>query len=70
MYLEPLEHPDITKVREYGLPEAPTLVCPVCKQEDPDTIYHDREGEIVGCDLCITISDAVDTPACYPEEEY
>lgn len=32
-------------------------ICPVCGEEC-DTLYRDNFGNIVGCDNCITSSDA------------
>ena len=38
--------------KDYDLP-----VCPVCGEET-DTYYKNENGEIVGCDNCITAVDA------------
>lgn len=46
-----LEHPDITRVRKYGLPEADVIRCPICHKEC-DTFYK-SDGEIIGCDVCV-----------------
>lgn len=38
--------------KDYDMPE-----CPVCGEET-DTYYKNKDGEIVGCDNCITAVDA------------
>jgi hypothetical protein len=55
-----MEHPEITRCERTGFPdnrkdEEPT--CPICGGEC-DTIYKDREGEIVGCNECLRAIDA------------
>lgn len=39
--------------------------CPVCEREC-ETIYIDRNGEIVGCDCCVTRRDAWEIDECFP----
>ena len=34
-------------------------VCPICGEEC-DTVYLDADGDIVGCDQCISLVDAYD----------
>lgn len=46
-------------------PEKYTTVCPVCGTENVDVFYEDMNGDIVGCDECITKLDAWD----YVQEE-
>ena len=40
-------------------PEAEEFIlrCPVCGKEC-DTVYLDLDGEVAGCDRCITLKDA------------
>ncbi len=42
-------------------------ICPVCGKEC-DTVYLDKDDEVVGCDRCISMTDAYDY--LYEEEEY
>ena len=55
--------PDAPWIREaemYGYPpydEGPEPVCPICGKEC-ETIYLDKDGEEVGCDVCIRTKDA------------
>lgn len=42
--------------------------CPVCG-EWCDTIYRNREGEIIGCDNCVDSMDAWDCESCFPGKE-
>lgn len=42
--------------------------CPVCG-EWCDTIYRNREGEIIGCDNCVDSMDAWDCDSCFPRKE-
>lgn len=42
--------------------------CPVCG-EWCDTIYKDRNREVVGCENCINTNDAWDCDECFPEKE-
>lgn len=44
--------------------EYPEARCPLCGNVC-EVIYKDRDGNIVGCDECITQEDATDTPDCY-----
>lgn len=51
-------------VMQYWEPERPlepkgydVPICPVCGEET-DTYYKNENGEIVGCDNCITAVDA------------
>ena len=41
-------------------PEAPIPVCPICGAET-DTYYKNADGEIVGCDECVSTIDAWET---------
>ena len=41
-------------------PEDPEPVhCPVCDQEC-DEIYFNRDGDVIGCDMCISTQSAAD----------
>ena len=42
--------------------------CPVCGEEC-ETIYRDRFGTYVGCDICMETKDAWEVPECFPEHE-
>lgn len=45
-------------------PESPLPVCPVCGEECEE-YYFDNDGNICGCDVCITMKNAVE----YEEEQ-
>lgn len=47
----------------WGYSEEPR--CPVCGSEC-GTVYKDSEGEIFGCDNCLTECDAWETEECFP----
>lgn len=38
-------------------PEPTPPVCPIC-DEETDTYYYDKDGELVGCGECIHTKDA------------
>lgn len=43
-------------------------ICPVCGAFC-DTIYRNSIREIVGCEECISTTDAWETEECFPEKE-
>lgn len=51
--------PDIRRTEATGYPDDNIRwpVCPICGEEC-DTLYRAAEGEVVGCDQCITAIDA------------
>ena len=51
-----LQHPDITRLEKYGMPEDPPIYCPFCGEECEK--FYKRDGEVIGCDMCIDIVDA------------
>lgn len=54
------DHPVIRNMERTGYPdgkEPEYPICPVCDQET-DTYYKDKHGDIVGCDNCIKTCDA------------
>ena len=65
------DHPVIRNMERTGHPDGkePTYPhCPVCGEEC-DTIYKDKEHDIVGCDNCVSTADAWEVPDCFPEKE-
>lgn len=63
------EHPAIRDTERTGYadghePEYP--VCPMCG-EPCETMYKDRYGAYVGCDVCMEARDAWSVEACFPE---
>ncbi len=63
------DHPVIENMERTGYPDGkePTYPhCPVCGEEC-ETIYADRFGEVFGCDVCTTITDAWEVEDCFPE---
>jgi hypothetical protein len=64
-----LDHPTIRNCERTGWPdghEPPAPVCPVCGGECSE-IYHDKWFNLLGCDLCVTSSDAWEVNECFPE---
>lgn len=62
------DHPVIRNMERTGTPDGEPEVypiCPICGQTC-DTIYKDRENEIVGCDNCVKRSDAWEESSCFP----
>ena len=57
------DHPDIRMMERYGTlhPEEDDFVpfCPICGKEC-DTVYTDKDGEVLGCDNCVSHHDAFD----------
>lgn len=56
------DHPDIRKMERDGtLSEADdfTPYCPICGEEC-ETLYADRTGDVIGCDMCVEHFDAYD----------
>lgn len=50
--------PDIARTRRDGYPIAPHYpYCPICG-EACDRVYKNENGDIVGCDECLTELDA------------
>lgn len=41
-------------------------ICPICGEEC-DSIYKNKDREIVGCGECISWFDAWETEECFPE---
>ena len=56
MYGTGLQHPDITYMEKYGGDEGIEIECPICGYVC-ETFYK-RDGEIVGCDMCVEKVDA------------
>lgn len=61
-----MDHPQITKAIQTGYPHGePTYPhCPVCGYECSD-IYKNENGDIVGCDECIQVTDAWEVEECF-----
>lgn len=54
------DHPDIRNCEETGYPdrrEDKEPSCPKCGSKLIDTIYKDSDGDIVGCDMCVTLCE-------------
>lgn len=59
------DHPIVQNCERTGYPDSKGAIwphCPVCGEEC-ETLYKDRFGAIVGCDVCIEELDAWDFPA-------
>lgn len=60
--------PDIANALRTGYPTVSPLripICPICHKE-PEQLYKAIEGDIIGCDWCITTIDVDD----YDEYDY
>ena len=65
------DHPIIRNMERTGYPdgkEPPQPHCPVCGEEC-ETIYLDRYGAYVGCDVCVETKDAWEVSDCFPGKE-
>lgn len=65
------DHPVIQNMERTGYPDGkePTYPrCPICG-EDCETMYKDRYGAYIGCDVCVETKDAWEVPDCFPEKE-
>lgn len=63
------DHPDIRNCERTGYPHPEKTVwpiCPVCGEEC-DTVYRNKNLEIVGCEGCIFWADAWEAEECFPE---
>lgn len=59
------DRPIVQNCERTGYPDSKGAIwphCPVCGEEC-ETLYKDRFGAIVGCDVCIEELDAWDFPA-------
>lgn len=48
--------------------DEPIPVCPICRSEC-DEAYYDKNGKIVGCDVCITRKSWEDAPELLNTEQ-
>ena len=65
------DHPVIQNMERTGYPDGKEPKyprCPVCGEEC-ETVYRDRFGTYVGCDICMETKDAWEVPECFPEHE-
>lgn len=65
------DHPVIRNMERTGYPDgnAPTYpVCPFCG-EGCETMYKDRYGAYIGCDVCVETKDAWEVEDCFPGKE-
>ena len=65
------DHPVIRNLESAGYPagkEPQYPHCPVCSAEC-ETIYQDRYGAYVGCDVCMETKDAWEVADCFPGKE-
>lgn len=65
------DHPVIQNMMRTGYPDGKEPEyprCPVCGKEC-ETLYSDRHGSYIGCDVCIETIDAWEVPECFPESE-
>lgn len=65
------DHPDIASTLRTGYesgrePQYPR--CPICDAEC-DTVYLNKDMEVIGCAECVRTADAWDCGECFPEKE-
>lgn len=63
------DHPAIrnaerTGYADSGEPAYP--ICPICGEEC-ETMYKNRYGAYIGCDVCVETKDAWEVDDCFPE---
>ena len=66
------DHPVISAMESTGTPDGKDPVypcCPVCGEEC-ETMYRDRYGAYIGCDVCVETKDAWEVELCFPEGEF
>ena len=66
------DHPVVQNLERTGYPDGKEPHyprCPICGEES-ETIYKDRYGAYVGCDVCVEIKDAWEVDDCFPERSY
>ena len=59
------DRPTIKQLELNGAPES-IPVCPICGEECEE-IFKDRNGSIVGCDICLHRTDASVETECFPD---
>lgn len=64
------DHPVIRNMERTGYPDGKEPTYPHCpvSGEECDTIYKDKEHDIVGCDNCVSTADAWEVTDCFPEK--
>jgi len=65
------DHPVIRNMERTGYPdgkEPDYPHCPICGFEC-GTVYYNRDGEIAGCDECMSSRDAWEAEECFPGKE-
>jgi hypothetical protein len=64
-----IEHPEITNALRTGYPhgEPEYPHCPICGAET-DHIYRHAEGDIIGCEDCVSIESAWEAEECFRKE--
>lgn len=63
------DHPVIRNCERTGYPDGKIPkwpICPMCGEEC-DTVYRNKNLEIVGCEGCISWVDAWEEEECFPE---
>jgi len=53
------DDPIIRLLERDGIPGTEDVYCPICG-ESAEKIFKDRWGDIVGCDNCIEVMDALE----------
>ena len=65
------DHPVIRNMEATGTPDGKAEQyprCPACGEEC-ETVFQDRFGAYIGCDVCVETKDAWEVDACFPESE-
>lgn len=63
------DHPVVQNLERTGYPDGKEPRCPRCPicGEECETVYKDRYGAYVGCDVCMETKDAWEVEDCFPE---
>ncbi len=67
-----MDHPIIRNMERTGYPdgkEPQFPVCPECGMECETVYTYPFSGKVLGCDKCISVTDAWEVEECFPEQE-
>lgn len=70
-YYDVPDHPIIQNMERTGYPDGKEPEyphCPICGEEC-ETLYVDKYGVAVGCDMCINKHDAWERNECFSDKE-
>lgn len=53
-----LDAPEIREAEMYGMPDPPTVKCPICCRAAENFFIDNNTGDVIGCDECAKTVDA------------